>query len=272
VILFPNAKINIGLNILRKRSDGFHDIETLFYPVGLKDGLEFVVNKTGKVNFTSSGIGLEIEPENNIVIKAYHLLADHFHLPGLDIHLHKAIPSEGGLGGGSSDGAFMLRGLNEHFELKLSDSELKQFALKLGADCSFFLENKPCIATGIGEILEEVEIDLKDYHLMIVKPPFGVNTKNAYLNIVPSKPQVSLKEFLKNNPDHWTGLVKNDFEPSVFRAYPEIKAIKKALLDHGAIYASMSGSGSSVFGLFRSDPRMLINNFPEEYFTWCEKL
>ncbi len=272
MLLFPNAKINIGLNIIRKRSDGFHDIETLFCPVGLKDGLEFIENKSGKVNFTSSGLSLDIEPSNNMVVKAYRLMADLFPLPGIDIHLHKVIPFNAGLGGGSSDAAFMLKGLNEYFNLKLSNEVLREFALKLGADCPFFIENNFSIAKGIGEVLENIETDLKGYHLLIVTPPFGVSTKEAYSSVVPATPENSLGDSVRINPENWGDLIKNDFEPVVFKRYPEIGAIKKNLKEHGAIYASMSGSGSSVFGLFRSDPELTIHNYPKGYFVWKEYL
>lgn len=271
MILFPNAKINIGLNILRKRSDGYHELESLFFPVGLKDALEFVENGSNKVNLSLSGIPMDVDAENNIVIKAYRLLASQFSLPGIDIHLHKVIPYGAGLGGGSSDAAFMLKGLNDYFELKLSKEELKHYAYSLGADCSFFIENKPSLATGIGEILQNVEFDLSGYYLLLIKPPFGVNTKDAYSNIVPAIPQHSLIDALNRQPEHWQSLIINDFELSIFRSYPEIGAIKNLLLENGAIYASMSGSGSSVFGHFKSEPKLTAGNFPEGYFIWQER-
>jgi 4-diphosphocytidyl-2-C-methyl-D-erythritol kinase len=272
MILFPNAKINIGLNILRRRSDGYHEIESLFFPVGLKDALEFVENGSNKVNLSFSGIPIDVAPENNIVLKAYRLLAFDFLLPGIDIHLHKVIPYGAGLGGGSSDAAFLLKALNEYFELKLSIEKLKHYALLLGADCSFFIENKPSLATGIGEILQNMEINLTGYHLLLVKPPIGVNTKDAYANITPAIPQYSLIDALNKKPEEWLGLIKNDFEPTVFKAFPEIEAIKRTLLDNGAVYASMSGSGSSVFGLFKSVPDLSADSFREGSFVWKDSL
>jgi 4-diphosphocytidyl-2-C-methyl-D-erythritol kinase len=224
------------------------------------------------VNLSLSGIPMDVAPENNIVLKAYRLLASGFPLPGIDIHLHKVIPYGAGLGGGSSDAAFLLKALNEHFELKLSQEELRFYALMLGADCSFFIENKPALATGIGEILQKIEIDLTGYHLLLVKPPFGVNTKDAYANITPSIPQNSLFDAIKKKPEEWLGLIKNDFEPSVFKTCPQIEAIKKTLLDNDAVYASISGSGSSVFGLFNSEPPLKAVDFPEGYFIWKESL
>ena len=272
MVVFPNAKINIGLNILRQRSDGYHDLETIFYPIGLKDALEFVENNTNEVNLTCSGISMDVEPEKNIVLKAYRLLSSSVTLPGLDIHLHKAIPYGAGLGGGSSDAAFLLKSLNEHFELKLSKEKLKSNALVLGADCSFFIENKPALATGIGEILKSIEVNLKGYTILLIKPPFGVVTKDAYAKIEPAVPQHSLNDSVREKPENWMGKINNDFEEPVFHLYPEISNIKKALLDKGAIYASMSGSGSSVFGLFKTEPDIELNDIGEGCFVWKELL
>ena len=272
MVVFPNAKINIGLNILRKRGDGYHDIETIFYPIGLRDALEFVENKTNHVNLSCSGIAMDVEPEKNIVLKAYRLLSSTVTIPGLDIYLHKAIPYGAGLGGGSSDAAILLRALNEHFELKLPKDKLKSIALLLGADCSFFIENKPALATGIGEILKTMHIDLEGYYLLLIKPPFGVITRDAYANISPALPQHSLNDSIREKPESWMGIINNDFEKTVFRLYPEISHIKKSLLEKGAAYASMSGSGSSVFGLFRSDPDLNLHEFDKGYFIWKELL
>ena len=272
MVLFPNAKINLGLNILRKREDGYHELETIFYPIGLKDGLEFIENKQNKINFTSSGLSLNIDPEENIVVKAYHLLAADFSLPGLDLHLHKVIPFGAGLGGGSSDAAFLLKGLNDYFELGLFVSQLKKYAVKLGADCSFFLENKPTFACGIGEQLQNIHLNLKDYFIVLVKPPFGVGTKEAYAGIKPAIPKKSLLDSIKLSPDKWQNCIINDFETSVFNLYPAIAEIKTKLLDRGAIYASMSGSGSSVFGLFKEELQITNEDFGPEYFIWKEFL
>jgi 4-diphosphocytidyl-2-C-methyl-D-erythritol kinase len=268
MVLFPNAKINLGLNILRKREDGYHELETIFYPIGLKDGLEFIENKQNKINFTSSGLPLNIDPEENIVVKAYRLLAADHSLPGLDIHLHKVIPFGAGLGGGSSDAAFLLKGLNDYFELGLFVSQLKKYAVKLGADCSFFIENKPAFACGIGEQLQNIDFTLNGYFILLVKPPFGVGTKEAYAGIKPSIPKKSLLDSIQLSPDNWQNCIVNDFETSVFNLYPQIAEIKSKLLEHGAIYAAMSGSGSSVFGLFKSEPQLSAINFPSDYFIW----
>jgi len=268
MVLFPNAKINLGLNILRKREDGYHELETIFYPVGLKDGLEFIENKQNKINFTSTGLPLNIDTEANIVVKAYRLLAADYSLPGLDIHLHKVIPFGAGLGGGSSDAAFLLKGLNDFFELGLFVSQLKKYALKLGADCSFFLENKPAFACGIGEQLQNINFTLNSYFIVLVKPPFGVGTREAYAGIKPSIPKKLLLDSIHLSPDNWQNCIVNDFETSVFNLYPEIAEVKTKLRENGAVYASMSGSGSSVYGIFKNEPKLSTIDFPSDYFIW----
>ena len=270
MVLFPNAKINLGLNILRKRDDGYHDLETVFYPIGLKDGLEFIENKANRINFTSSGIPLDIGIEENIVVKAFRLLAADFPLPGLDIHLHKVIPFGAGLGGGSSDAAFLLIGLNDYFNLGLTIDELKGYAFKLGADCSFFIENRPAFATGIGEKLQTIDLSLKGYFMVLIKPPFGVGTKEAYAGIKPSVPQFPLFSSIKLPLEKWKESRVNDFETSVFPLFPEIAQIKSRLSEMGAVYAAMSGSGSSVFGLFKHEPPINEDAFPADYFIWKE--
>jgi 4-diphosphocytidyl-2-C-methyl-D-erythritol kinase len=272
MVLFPNAKINLGLNILRKRADGYHELETVFYPIGLKDGLEFIENNKGVLRFSSSGIPLSIPDEDNIVFKAYRLLAADFTLPTLDIHLHKVIPSGAGFGGGSSDAAFFLKALNDYFHLGLSLEVLKSYALALGADCPFFLENRPVFAAGIGEELSPIELSLKGYHLIVVKPPVEVNTKSAYAEIQPTIPNYSLVDALRNNPESWSGIVVNAFEQTVFARYPEIQKVKQQLLELGAVYAAMSGSGSAVYGIFKQDLDLKTMHTTPDYFSWKELL
>ena len=272
MVLFPNAKINLGLNILRKREDGYHELETVFYPIGLKDGLEFIENKHNKINFTSSGHLLNIDPEDNIVVKAYRFLAADHPLPGLDIHLHKVIPFGAGLGGGSSDAAFLLKGLNDFFELGLTIDQLKKYAVRLGADCSFFLENRPAFASGIGERLNAIDLSLRGYYLVLIKPPFGVGTKEAYSNIIPAIPEIRLSEAILQYPEKWQESVFNDFEPSVFKLFPKISELKSKLLDLGAVYAAMSGSGSSVFGLFKNEPHFMKDEIGMDCYVWKELL
>jgi len=270
MVLFPNAKINLGLNIIRKRDDGYHEIETIFYPVGLKDGLEFIENRNNKIEFSNSGLPLNIGSEENIVVKAYRLLAADHLLPGLDIHLHKVIPFGAGLGGGSSDAAFLLKGVNYYFELGLSVNQLKAYAIELGADCSFFLENKPALASGIGEKLQTIDFSLHGYYLVLVTPPFSIGTKEAYKGVEPAIPKFSLNESILQSQDKWQDCVVNDFEYSVFKLFPEIAEIKSNLLGRGAFFSSMTGSGSAVYGLFRNEPQLTAADFPDDYFIWKE--
>ena len=253
MITYPNAKINLGLNIVEKRPDGYHNLETIFYPIHLQDALE--VNKIegkGDYSLKVSGVPIEGEPENNLVVKAYHLLKKDFpDMPSIHIHMYKHIPTGAGLGGGSADAAFMIKLLNEKFNLGLSTEKMEEYAAMLGADCAFFIQNKPVFASGIGNVFEEISLSLKGYYIILVKPDIFVSTKDAYANIRPMRPAQSLKEIVRMPIETWRATMKNDFEESVFQKYPEIAAIKDKLYDMGAIYASMSGSGSSVFGIFR---------------------
>jgi len=272
MVLFPNAKINIGLNILRKRDDGYHDIETLFYPIGLKDALEYVENGGTGVKFTGSGLNLDMDPEQNIVVKAYRLLQEECVLPGLHIHLHKVIPFGAGLGGGSSDAAFLLRSLNDHFELNIPVEKIITIAGRLGADCPFFLENRTAYATGTGANLEPLDFSLKGFYLVLVKPPFGMDTKAAYSGVVPSKFPFNFKEIIVDPISKWEGRIKNDFETTLFVKFPELAHIKSSLYDIGAAYASMSGSGSSVYGIYDQKPVVNPGDFPTGSFIWQEEL
>ncbi len=265
MLSFPNAKINIGLNVVSKREDGFHNIETIFFPVeGLCDALEFLPSSEN--TFKSSGIDLDGNPADNLVLKAYNLLRERFQLPPLSIHLHKFIPSGAGLGGGSADTSFMLKGLQEYFQLNIDVKELEQFSSKLGSDCAFFISNKPAFATAKGEILMPVSLELKEKHLVIIKPPYSVNTKEAYSGIQPAQPQYELSELIKLPVKEWKSKIKNDFELSVFQRFPELRLIKQSLYELGAVYASMSGSGSAIYGIFESKPE--IPELPENYFVW----
>lgn len=270
MISFPNAKINIGLNITEKRPDGFHNLETVFFPVGWCDALEFAV--AGEVQFSSSGIRISGELESNLVMKAYRLMQKDFDLPSLKIHLHKEIPFGAGLGGGSSDGAFMLSMLNKHFNLNLSEEELEHYAVQLGSDCPFFIGNKPVFASGRGEIMEPVQLSLNGMFILLVKPPVEVATGKAFQLIVPEKPANSLQTLLQLPVQEWKDKVANQFEPSVFKLYPEISEVKQSLYDLGAVYASMSGSGSCVFGLFNQLPERWKSLFSAPFLTFSQKL
>ena len=266
MITYPNAKINLGLNIVEKRPDGYHNLETVFYPINLQDALEVTtLEEQGDYTLVTSGTPIEGEPENNLVVKAYKLLKEDFpELPGIDIHMYKHIPTGAGLGGGSSDAAFMIKLLNEKFKLKISVEKMEEYAAKLGADCAFFIQNKPVFASGIGNIFESIELSLKGYYLVLVKPDIFVSTKDAFALIKPQKPSKSLKEIIRMPVETWRAMMKKDFEESVFQKYPEIAAIKDKLYDMGAIYASMSGSGSSVFGIFREQVEHV-----DEVFNGC---
>ena len=272
MVLFPNAKINLGLNILRKRADGYHDIETLFYPIGLKDALEYVDNGGNQVRLVCTGLTIEVEQEQNIVVKAYRMLQEEHKLPGLDIHLHKVIPSAAGLGGGSADAAFFLKSLNEHLELNIPAEKLKTLAGSLGADCSFFLENKAAYATGTGDHLSAVDLSLKGSHLLLVKPSFGVDTKMAYSGVQPKPYPYNFLEVILGGMNAWKEKIKNDFEPTLFVNFPELGIVKQMLSDLGDAYVSLSGSGSSVFGIFNEKPVLPVNYFPQGTFLWQEEL
>lgn len=253
MILFPNAKINIGLNILSKREDGYHNLETIFYPIAWKDSLEII--KSNDQQFSSSGIS--IPGDGNLCQQAYDLLDRDFGLESVHIHLHKNIPIGAGLGGGSSDAAFTLMGLNEMFDLKLSSIQLKEYALKLGADCPFFIDNKACLAKGIGEELTDVVLNISNVFLIVATPDVHVSTAMAYSGVVPQIPEVSLQKLISEPMTNWS--MKNDFEEGIFRLEPKIKALKDKMLDHGAIYCSMSGSGSSVFAFFDKKPMLHLD-------------
>lgn len=265
MVIFPNSKINLGLNVVGKRNDGYHDIETVFFPVPLKDALEVIEKE--KFEFSTSGSSIEGESEKNLCIKAYHLLKkDLPNLPPVQMHLHKAIPMGAGLGGGSADGAFTLKLLNKKFELNLSEKYLINYSLQLGSDCPFFILNKPCFATGRGEKLEQIELDLSEYKTVIVHPAIHISTAWAFSILKPSRPVKSIKQIIQQSITTWKDELINDFEKPVFAKYPEIDEIRDALYDAGAIYASMSGSGSAVFGIFKKEKAISLS-FPKNYFV-----
>lgn len=271
MITFPNAKINLGLNIVEKRPDGYHNLETVFYPVPVEDALEVNILNESTQKFRLHQAGLEIagEAENNLVVKAYKLLDERFNLPPIDIHLFKHIPSGAGLGGGSSDAAYMLKLLNEKFNLKLSDENLEEYAAKLGADCAFFIRNTPTYAEGIGNIFSPISLSLKGYQIVLVKPDIFVSTRDAFAQIKPHRQEIPLKEVIKQPIEEWKERMVNDFEESVFPQFPAIREIKEKLYEAGAIYAAMTGSGSSVFGLFKpEDNKSVKEDFGEKAFVY----
>ena len=250
MITFPNAKINIGLYVTSRRPDGYHNLETLFYPIELRDILEIVPAQGSESSLTVTGIAVDGDPEQNLVMRAYRLLQKEYNVPAVDIYLHKVIPFGAGLGGGSADAAYALVMLRDMFNLPLSDDELAQRASRLGADCPFFIYNRPLIATGIGDCFTSTDFSLKGLHIVLVKPSIAVSTAEAYAHVTPQNPQTPLADGLPQPIEQWRECVSNDFEKSVFPAHPRIAAIKQRLYDMGAVYASMSGSGSSVFGIF----------------------
>lgn len=266
MIAFPNAKINIGLHVVSKRPDGYHNLETVFYPVELSDALEMVESK--KITFTFSGISIEGPTENNLVYKAWKLLNADFDIPPVHFHLHKVIPFGAGLGGGSADAAFALKMLNQFFSLQLNTMQLEKYAAQIGADCTFFVHNKPVFAEGIGNQFSPVSIDLSNYKIVILKPETGVRTPEAYRNIVPGTPTFDLKKLQQTDVEDWKTFVKNDFEKIVFQQYPEIEKLKNILYETGALYASMSGSGSAVFGIFRHLPANFDKFIPKGVFIY----
>lgn len=262
MITFPNAKINIGLNILRKQEDGFHDIESLFYPIGLHDVLEIV--KSDKFDFFSTGIRIPGNVESNLCVKAFRLIQRDYDVCNVNIHLHKVIPMGAGLGGGSADGAFCINLLNDLFELNISLKSRRNYAAQLGSDCTFFIENKPAIATGRGEVLALQNIDLSGKWIGLVNPNIHVGTSEAYREIMIRKPKSDLKKSLTYGVDTWKENIYNAFEKSVFRKYSEVEEVKNKLYELGAEYASMTGSGSTVYGIFDNEPHLNFNSF----FTW----
>lgn len=263
MIKFPNAKINLGLNIVRRRADGYHDIETIFYPIALQDVVEVVPAKGEESSLTTYGRHINCPVEKNLVMKAYRALEKEFDLPPVDIYLHKNIPDGAGLGGGSSDAASVLLILNEMFSLNIPKAELASRAARLGADCAFFIYNSPMTATGIGDILSPIEVPLHGKTLLLIKPDVSVPTAEAYSRVIPKESEIPLPSLMVSPIETWKDTVKNDFEPSVFAAHPELASIKQKIYDSGAVYASMSGSGSSIFGIF--DSAIMAENAKAEF-------
>ncbi len=255
MICFPHAKINIGLRIIEKRSDGFHNLETIFYPItDLYDSLEIVKSKEFK--FDSSGILIDGDSGNNLCVKAYNILKEKYNITPVHIHLQKNIPFGAGLGGGSADAAFTLKMLNEIFELNLSTKTLEELALQLGSDCPFFIESKPVFAEAQGEKFSPILLNLSEYWIVLVNPNIHVSTAEAYGGVKPYKSNKKLNEIFPTNIKEWKGVIVNDFEKTVFKNHPKIAELKQTLYDLGANYSTMSGSGSTVFGIFKNKPQI----------------
>jgi 4-diphosphocytidyl-2-C-methyl-D-erythritol kinase len=277
MITFPIAKINLGLNVVEKRPDGYHNLETVFYPVPLTDALEVQVMAEGfpseyDCDLKVSNITIDGDEQRNLVVRAYQLLKkDYPDLPRIHTHLWKGIPTQAGMGGGSSDCAYMMLLLNQQFQLGLSNEQLIQYAAQLGADCAFFILSRPCYAEGIGEKLQPIDLSLNGYHIAAVRPDIPVPTKEAFSRIHPHYPAQNCRETVMQPVETWRETLINDFEESVFALHPEIGDIKQRLYDMGATYAAMSGSGSALFGLFKERPDSLSQAFPH-MFTFCSSL
>ena len=277
MIVFPIAKINLGLNVVEKRPDGYHNLQTVFYPVPIKDALEVQPMDEGfpsdvDCDLKVTNIAIEGDEQRNLVVRAYLLLKQDFPtLPRIHTHLWKGIPTQAGMGGGSSDCAYMIRLLNTLFDLKLSDEQMIQYAAQLGADCAFFIKSTPCYAEGIGEKMQSITLDLSEWYIGVVRPDIPVPTKEAFSRIHPHYPKMCPKEAVMQPVETWRETLVNDFEESVFALHPEIGAIKEQLYKMGATYAAMSGSGSALFGLFKERPDRLGQQFPD-MFTFCSRL
>lgn len=272
MLKLPCAKINLGLNVVRRRSDGYHDIETVFYPIPLTDVLELRPLPEGDApDIQILGMPQGEAAADNLVCRVYRDLQREFSLPPVSLYLYKKIPVGAGLGGGSSDAADTLVAANEMFNLGLTPSEMQSRIARYGADCAFFIRRRPVFATGIGDVFEDICLSLKGYHLALVKPAESVSTREAYAGIVPSPAETDIRQVLQGDPASWRTQLKNDFEPSVFAAHPRIAAIKQTLYDMGALYASMSGSGSAVFGIFQRPVPELQSVFAD-CFTFTKQL
>lgn len=269
MIVFPCAKINLGLNIVSKREDGYHNLETVFYPIPLYDALEIKYMDEKFPSDTAcdlkvTGNVVDCDEQKNLVVKAYHILAADYQLPRIHTHLYKHIPSQAGLGGGSSDAAFMIRLLDERFRLNIGNPEMERYAARLGADCAFFIEAEPAYAEGIGDVLmpaDGPDGNLQGYYLCVVKPDVAVSTKEAYSAITPKKPAKSCRDIVRQPIETWKEELVNDFEEPIFKMHPKLEAIKQKLYDQGAVYASMSGSGSALYGIFKEEPKGIEEQF-----------
>jgi 4-diphosphocytidyl-2-C-methyl-D-erythritol kinase len=271
MITFPVAKINLGLNVVEKRPDGYHNLQTVFYPVPIMDALEIVPMSDGfpsdvDCDLKVTNITIEGDEQRNLVVRAYQLLkADFPDMPRVHAHLWKGIPTQAGMGGGSSDCGYMIRLLNETFELGLTSEQMQQYAARLGADCAFFIESRASYAEGIGELLQPIDLDLSGWHIGVVRPDIPVPTKEAFSRIHPHYPALNCREAVMQPVETWRDTLTNDFEESVFVLHPEIGDVKEQLYKMGATYAAMSGSGSALFGLFKDEPDALRQTFPDMF-------
>ena len=270
MLLFSNSKLNLGLNVIDKRADGFHNIETVFYPITWCDALEVIENKdiTEPIEFTQSGLFINSTLENNLIYKTWQLITQTKKIPNIKVHLHKNIPMGAGLGGGSANAAFFINSVNTLFNLNFNETEKLNIASKIGSDCAFFIKNKPVFAQGKGNEFKDITLDLSKYYILIVFPDVLSSTKDAYLELTPKQAQYDLKLMLETKPiESWKEFVTNDFETTLFKKYPQIKQVKELLYTNNAIYASMSGSGSAVYGIFKEEP---IIELPVNYTSFLQ--
>jgi len=270
MLVFPNCKINLGLHVVSKREDGFHNIETVFYPVNWCDAIEIIENKTanGPFIFSQSGIPVGGSPDQNLIYKGWKMMSDLKKIPPIQVHLHKNIPMGAGLGGGSSDAAYFINLLNDQFNLGFSLPEKFQIASELGSDCAFFITNTPVFAEGKGNEFSDITVSLDKYFILVVYPGIPSNTKDAYGGLLPHSPEHDIKNILNENIHTWKEHLVNDFEVSIFNKYYDTRLLKEKLYDAGALYASLSGSGSAVFGIFDKDP---LIDFPLPYRSYLQK-
>jgi len=278
MITFPIAKINLGLNVVERRPDGYHNLETVFYPVPIRDALEVQVMDEAfpsafDCDLKMTNLSIDGDEQRNLVVRAYHLLKKDFPaLPRIHAHLYKGIPTQAGMGGGSGDCAYMIMLLNRMFNLQLSEEQMIGYATQLGADCPFFILSSPAYAEGIGERLSRISLDLSGLYLAVVRPPIPVSTKEAFSLITPHHPARNCRDIVMQPVENWRGELVNDFEQSVFTLHPEIGAIKERLYEMGAVYAAMSGSGSSLFGLFKENVALEQEFQGDGMFTCCLQL
>ncbi len=269
MIVFPPVKINLGLNVTARRMDGYHDIDSVFIPVAWTDALEAVISDNQEFKFSSSGLPIPGNTAGNLVCKAFRLLAEKYPLPGIHLHLHKVLPMGAGLGGGSSDGANALKLINSLCGLGIERHELEALAAQLGSDCPFFIDSTPKHVSGRGETMNAVDLQLKDWYVLIVMPPVSIGTAEAYSWIRPSVPELTVAEIIASPVANWKGKLKNDFEEGAMKRHPVIGEIKAQLYREGAVYASMSGSGAAVYGLFSSLPDLQAYS---TYQVWCGRI
>lgn len=272
MICFPSCKINLGLRITQKRADGFHALETVFFPISIKDALEIIIEQetsAAPITFTSSGLAINGDPSDNLCFKAYEILKkDYPTIPNIKMHLHKTIPMGAGLGGGSADGAFTLVALNQLLNLQIPEQALLDYALQLGSDCPFFIINTPAFATGRGEILKPINVNLNGYSIVIVNPGIAISTKLAFSLITPKVPDTNMEAIICEPVTSWKEKLINDFEQPIFNSFPELANIKETLYQKGAVYASMTGTGSTVYGIFPTSMMDTLSfNFPTHYFV-----